>query len=63
MSKYRFKTKKEFIRDGLWDDKYNCPEEWNLEGQMNKYLGTNVPEEFNTDCDKNTGFEYNLLHP
>ena len=59
MSKYRFKTKKEFIRDGLWDDKYNCPEEWNLEGQMNKYLGTNVPEEFNTDCDKNTGFEYN----
>ena len=58
MTKYRFKTKKEFIRDGLWDEKYNCPDEWEWEGQMNEYLGIDIPEEFNTDCDKNNGFEY-----
>ena len=59
MSKYRFKTEKEFIRDGLWDEEHNCPDEWAWEGQMNKYLGKDVPEEFNTDCDKNSGFDYN----
>ena len=58
MSKYRFKTEKEFIRDGLWDDKYNCPDEWAWEGQMNKYLGTDVPDEFNIHCDENESFEY-----
>ena len=58
MSKYRFKKREEFIRDGLWDDKYNCPNEWTWGGEMNKYLGKDVPEEFNTDCDKNSGFEY-----
>ena len=59
MSKYRFKTKEEFVRDELWDDKYNCPDNWAYNREMNKYLGTDVPEEFNTDCDKNSGFDYN----
>lgn len=59
MSKYRFKTKEEFIRDGLWNDKYNCPDEWAWEGQMNKYLGIDVPDEFNLQCDENESFEYN----
>ena len=58
MSKYRFKTKKEFIRDGLWDEKDNCPHEWAWDGQMNKYLGKDVPDEFNIHCDENEEFEY-----
>ena len=59
MSRYRFKTKEEFIRDGLWDEENNCPDNWNFRGGMNMYLGTNVPEEFNMDCVKNRGFDYN----
>ena len=58
MSKYRFKTREEFIQDGLWDKSNNAPDDWNFNKRMNKYLGTDVPEEFNTDCDKNSGFEY-----
>ena len=58
MKKYRFKTKEEFIRDGLWDEKYNCPDRWNFDGEMNKYLGIDVPDELNVYCDKNEEFEY-----
>ena len=58
MSKYRFKTKEEFIRDGLWDEEDNCPDKWALDGEMNKYLGKDVPDEFNVQCDKNKSFEY-----
>ena len=62
MSKYRFKTREEFIRDGLWDEKYNCPDEWTLSGTMNKYLGKDVPDEFNIHCDENESFHYNNWH-
>ena len=58
MSKYRFKNREEFIRDGLWNDKYNCPYDWAWEGQMNKYLGKDVPDEFNIHCNENEEFEY-----
>lgn len=58
MSKYRFKTEKEFIRDGLWDEKYNCPNEWAWQGSMNKYLGIDVPDECIVYCDKNEKFNY-----
>ena len=59
MSKYRFKTKEEFIHEDLWDNTYNTPYGWNFRGGMNMYLGTNVPEEFDMDCVKNKGFKYN----
>ena len=58
MSKYRFKTKEEFIRDGLRNDKYDCPDEWAWDGQMNKYLGMDVPDEISTYCNKKEDFEY-----
>ena len=58
MSKYRFKTKKEFILDKLWDDEHNCPEEWSWEGEMNKYLGKDVPDELNIYCNKKEDFQY-----
>ena len=56
MSKYRFKTKEEFIRDGLWSENY--PYLWNASGKMNNYLGQDIPEEFNDKCDKGVGFNY-----
>lgn len=58
MSKHRFKKREEFIRDGLWDDKYNCPNKWSSDGDMNKYLGKDVPDDFNVYCDKNESFEH-----
>lgn len=51
MSKYRFKTKDEFIRDGLWDDEYNIPVGWSVDGLMNHFLGEDVPKEMNEKCD------------
>lgn len=63
MSKYRFKTKEEFIRDGWWDEERDCPIYWNsLEKKMNKYLGVDVPDECIKYCDKNTSFSYNDCH-
>ena len=58
MSKYRFKTKEEFVRDGLWNDKYNCPDGWAWEGEMNKYLGKDVPDELNVYCNEKEDFRY-----
>lgn len=62
MSKYRFKTREEFIQDGLWDEKHNCPDEWSWEGKMNKYLGMDVLDEFNSYCNKKEDFEYDGWH-
>ena len=62
MSKYRFKTKEEFIIDKLWDYGYDCPIFWNSKGEMNKYLGKDIPDEFSGHCDKNTSFTYGEWH-
>src|SRR5690625_3903331 len=51
MSKYRFKTKQEFIRDGYWIDEFNAPENWNEDGGMNHFLGEDIPKEMNEKCD------------
>ena len=58
MSKYRFKTRKEFIRDGLWDEKDNCPYYWDSDGEMNEYLGKDVPDKYVVNCDKDKSFIY-----
>ena len=58
MSKYRFKTREEFIRDGLWDEKDNCPYYWSSNGDMNEYLGKDVPDKRIVHCDKNEEFTY-----
>lgn len=63
MKKYRFKTKEEFLNDGLWiHDKYSqhddgYPEEWCEEGSMNKYLGQEIPTKFNGHIKKGYDFE------
>ena len=63
MKKYRFKTKEEFIADNLW--KFNSkikeggyPKKWNYLGEMNHYLGQDVPEKFNSYIKQNEDFQY-----
>lgn len=55
MSKYRFKTKEEFIRDGLWGYAYSSPLGWDICGNMNRFLGSDIPESLNKECDEGSG--------
>jgi len=65
MKKYRFKTKEEFLNDGLWiQDRYSSshngyPEEWCEQGDMNKYLGQEIPTTFNDHIEKGYDFLMN----
>lgn len=62
MKKYRLKTKEEFLNDGLWiHDSYSrhdggYPEGWADDGEMNKYLGQDIPDKFNPFMEKNRPF-------
>ena len=56
MNKYRFKTKEEFIRDGLWDDECNTPKGWNPDREMNEYLGREIPEFYLEECEAGVSF-------
>lgn len=62
MGKYRFKTKQEFVDEGRWDDEHYCPERWNYDGKMNKYLGKPVPKEYEQKCDLEKGFMMNSFY-
>ena len=61
-AKYRFKTEEEFKKEELWLETNNCPLGWNDCGDMNKYLGQDVPEKFNNRCDLNDDFNYDSWH-
>jgi len=58
MSKYRFKTIDEFKEDDLWyndscssyDDGY--PSGWAEDGEMNKYMGQDIPDTYNSFMDR-----------
>lgn len=56
MSKYRFKTEKEFKRDSLWIKDH--PNGWTSSGSMNQYLGQDIPDKYNRFCDANKDFNY-----
>lgn len=58
MSKYRFKTKEEFIRDGLWHHVDDVPINWNSDKEMNHYMGQDVPERFNEKCEYQKELEF-----
>lgn len=52
---WRFKTKEEFIGEGLWNvDGY--PQGWNNQGMMNKYLGASIPSKYHSYCESNKPF-------
>lgn len=57
--KYRFKTKEEFIRDGLWDDEHNTPKGWSIGGCMNRFLGEDISAVNNARCDDNVSIYEN----
>jgi hypothetical protein len=46
MTKYRFKTREEFIDDGLWNEEDDCPNYWNEHGDMNHFMGQDIPDKF-----------------
>jgi len=62
MSKYRFKTIEEFKLEGLWeDDSYSSsydgyPSGWAEDGDMNKYLGMDIPDKFNSPMEQRRSF-------
>jgi len=62
MTKYRFKTLEEFKEDGQWiDDSYSSshrgyPEGWADCGAMNKYMGEDIPDIYNSEIEENTQF-------
>ena len=59
MSKYRFKRIEEFREDELRRDG-PIPKHWN--GSMLKYLGTDIPEQFEGFCDRGEPFDYEGWH-
>jgi len=49
MTKYRFKTREEFEADGLWvehNEDYEGPENWNDAGDMDHFMGQDIPDTF-----------------
>ena len=65
MKKYRFKTKEEFISDDLWlEDEYSSscdgyPDQWSEDGDMNKYMGEEIPTKFNKYIESGDDFQMN----
>ena len=57
MSKYRFKTEKEFKDDDLWEYDCGAPVRWCVDGKMNKYMGQSIRNEYNYNLDKSDGFK------
>lgn len=58
-SKYRIKTKEEFIRDGQWDYKYNTPIGWNDAKKMNQFLGSIISSKLNSKCNNRLSLKAN----
>jgi hypothetical protein len=61
MTKYRFKTKEEFKKSGDWvrySAAYSGPSYWNDKGNMDKFYGQDVPDEFNEQIEAETEFSY-----
>lgn len=55
MAKYRFKTEEEFKAEGRWE-KSGFPESWNISGEMNNFIGQDIPEKYNKYCDAGKSF-------
>jgi MoxR-like ATPase len=68
MKKYRFKSKEEFINEGLWiEDSYagklgGYPEAWCSDGGMNDYLENEVPTKFIEKIERGVDFQMDGWH-
>jgi hypothetical protein len=58
MKQYRFKNEQEFKDDDFWNDEYECPDNWSEEGDMNGYMGQDVPDKFIKLIEKGHPFTY-----
>ena len=58
MTKYRFKIREEFEDDDLWNEDYNCPEIWNEDGDMNHFMGQDIPDQFINHIEQGRSFDY-----
>ena len=61
MTKYRFKTEEEFKDDGLWIEQYDghgTPQTWNHQGDMNHFMGQNIPDTFINRIESGKEFDY-----
>lgn len=59
MNKYRFKTEQEFKDDDQWEHHHGAPNEWASDGEMNKYMGEEVPDRYNKKIETCDSFSYN----
>jgi hypothetical protein len=68
MKKYRFKTKEEFQDDGCWNNDSwagplrGYPSGWADSGEMNKYLGKELPDKYNIYIEKRISFRIDNWH-
>jgi hypothetical protein len=62
MTKYRFKTKEEFKADGRWKDYTSLgvsrPAGWNNRGEMNQFMGQDIPDEYIEKIEGSDHFSY-----
>jgi MoxR-like ATPase len=58
MTKYRFKNRLEFEDNGLWNEDYDCPKSWNEEGEMNYFLGQDIPDQFINHIEQGRDFNH-----
>jgi hypothetical protein len=61
MTKYRFKTREEFEDDGRWIEIYDgdgTPQTWNDHGDMNHFMGQDIPDTFIKQIEQGKDFNY-----
>lgn len=57
MTKYRFKTKEEFVANNEWN--FNgYPKGWNDTKLMNEFLGQDIPDVYNEQIETSTFFRF-----
>lgn len=59
MAKYRFKTEQEFRKCNKWGSNY--PIGWTSD-MRDKYLGRDIPDQYNKYCDRNDDFSFTAEH-
>lgn len=67
MKIWRFKTKDEFAREGLWSEANGTPVGWNGAKKMNYLMGQRIPDHHATACEagqaiKHDGWTINAKH-
>jgi len=62
MTKYRFKTAREFQRDDEYDYKHNVPKDWNTDGDMDEYMGQDIPDTYIDEIERGNDIKMDGWH-